>query len=400
VPYYGSHTALWQDAGGSGSLRDIGIEIGTTKIARFTTSGKVGIGTTTPVAKLQLGYKDWLMLDSGSSSGDIAGINFYEAGSRDATNVQYGASIKYDGGNDLLKIVTRENNVDKLGIAIDRSSGKVGIGTTTPSRNLHVVGNAGKTVGGIYWDNLSDTRLKDIMGEINNGLEITKNLRPVKWTWNSHRVEKFGPDPGIKYGFIAQEIREVIPEFVSEDDEGYMWYNPSGIEAILTSAIQEQQSIIEKQQQTIVQLKGIITQTILALEKHGINLNIDINELSTESSELSNEAQKPEKPNVEVKTNSQSESMEYKLYQNYPNPSNPTTTIQYQLPQGQNVRITIYDITGRKVKELVNEFRSAGEHIVQWDGKNQDGAVVANGTYIYRIEAGDFVQTYKLLLLK
>jgi len=86
---------------------------------------------------------------------------------------------------------------------------------------------------------------------------------------------------------------------------------------------------------------------------------------------------------------------EFALYQNYPNPFNPITTIKYELPQRSDVQITIYDLLGRKVTTLVNQTQNAGFKSVQWDASN-----VANGMYFYQIQAGDFVQTKKMVLLK
>lgn len=83
------------------------------------------------------------------------------------------------------------------------------------------------------------------------------------------------------------------------------------------------------------------------------------------------------------------------LYQNYPNPFNPSTQIKYDLSKTQPVHLTIYDITGRKVAVLVNEKQSAGAHIITF---NANG--LSSGVYFYRLEAGDFVQTRKMVLIK
>ncbi|NOY88043.1 MAG: T9SS type A sorting domain-containing protein, partial [FCB group bacterium] len=85
----------------------------------------------------------------------------------------------------------------------------------------------------------------------------------------------------------------------------------------------------------------------------------------------------------------------YGLSQNYPNPFNATTTIRYELPQKSKVLITIYNIMGQKVATLVNKNEEAGVYTVNWNASN-----VASGIYCYRIEAGNFVQTKKMLLLK
>jgi len=88
------------------------------------------------------------------------------------------------------------------------------------------------------------------------------------------------------------------------------------------------------------------------------------------------------------------------LDQNYPNPFNPTTVIRYQLPQNRNVLLKVFDILGQEVKVLVNEAQQAGSYQIQWDGTNATGARVSSGVYFYRIQAGDFVNTKKMLLLK
>ncbi|NUN69149.1 MAG: T9SS type A sorting domain-containing protein [Bacteroidetes bacterium] len=92
--------------------------------------------------------------------------------------------------------------------------------------------------------------------------------------------------------------------------------------------------------------------------------------------------------------------VEFALEQNYPNPFNPSTTIQFALPSDASVRLTVYDILGREVRSLVNTDMAAGYHNVAWDGRNNKGTSVASGIYIYRIEAGQFISTKKMMLLK
>jgi fibronectin type 3 domain-containing protein len=90
----------------------------------------------------------------------------------------------------------------------------------------------------------------------------------------------------------------------------------------------------------------------------------------------------------------------FALNQNYPNPFNSETAIGYDLPKGSEVKITIYNILGQKVKTLVDEKQAAGHKRITWDGKNNMGQPVGSGMYFYRIEAGDFVQNKRMLLLK
>jgi hypothetical protein len=88
------------------------------------------------------------------------------------------------------------------------------------------------------------------------------------------------------------------------------------------------------------------------------------------------------------------------LAQNYPNPFNPTTSITYSIPKDNFVNIKIYDMLGREVATLVNDYKNAGNHKVNWNGEDNSGQKVASGTYIYRITAGNFVATKKMVLLK
>jgi len=90
----------------------------------------------------------------------------------------------------------------------------------------------------------------------------------------------------------------------------------------------------------------------------------------------------------------------YLLHQNQPNPFNPVTTINYDLPVNGMVNITIYDLLGKKVTTLISKTQDAGFKSVTWNATNDIGKPVSAGVYFYQIKAGDFVQTKKLVLLK
>ena len=85
----------------------------------------------------------------------------------------------------------------------------------------------------------------------------------------------------------------------------------------------------------------------------------------------------------------------FSLSQNYPNPFNPSTSIRYELPVLSKVKIMIYDILGREITTLINETRPAGRYEIKWNASR-----FSSGVYFYRIQAGNFVQTKKLMLLK
>lgn len=90
----------------------------------------------------------------------------------------------------------------------------------------------------------------------------------------------------------------------------------------------------------------------------------------------------------------------FELMQNYPNPFNPVTTIKYQLPQATHVTVAVYNLLGQKIRTLVDAEQQAGVYAVQWDGRNDAGRPVASGSYLYRIEAGQFKAVKKMTLLK
>ncbi len=86
---------------------------------------------------------------------------------------------------------------------------------------------------------------------------------------------------------------------------------------------------------------------------------------------------------------------EFVLYQNYPNPFNPKTVISYQLPVNGNVTLKVYDVLGNEVATLVNEEKQAGVYEVEFDGSS-----LASGMYLYKLQAGTFVQLKKMILIK
>ena len=92
---------------------------------------------------------------------------------------------------------------------------------------------------------------------------------------------------------------------------------------------------------------------------------------------------------------------DFSISQNYPNPFNSSTQIQYYLPQLANVKLRVFDVLGREVATLVNgEMQPLGQHVVNWNGLNNAGIGVATGTYVYRIEAGEFRDEKKMVLVK
>jgi hypothetical protein len=90
----------------------------------------------------------------------------------------------------------------------------------------------------------------------------------------------------------------------------------------------------------------------------------------------------------------------YALMQNYPNPFNSNTLIEFSLPQSEYVSIDIFDLNGRKVNRIVDEYFDAGVFSVRWNGEDQGENITASGVYFYVIKAGSFFQTRKMIKLR
>ncbi len=91
---------------------------------------------------------------------------------------------------------------------------------------------------------------------------------------------------------------------------------------------------------------------------------------------------------------------DFSLEQNYPNPFNPSTTFDFSLPKQSLVKIDIFNVLGQKITTLADGEYEAGKYSVTWDGTDEDGSSAATGIYFYRMNAGDFQATKKLMLLK
>jgi len=98
--------------------------------------------------------------------------------------------------------------------------------------------------------------------------------------------------------------------------------------------------------------------------------------------------------------NSTSAPQATRLLGNYPNPFNPSTSIQYDLRDDVHVTLKIYNTLGQEVATLVDEFQSAGFKSATWNGRNEAGASVTSGIYIYKLTAGSVVKSDKMMLMK
>jgi len=140
-----------------------------------------------------------------------------------------------------------------------------------------------------------------------------------------------------------------------------------------------------------------VTLTPIVLENPSHALTFYYNDYSSGRAEV-----KTINPEIGVISASNAASLPtaFGLSQNSPNPFNPTTTIGYALPQAGDVKISVYNVLGQNIKDLVDGYMEAGNHQVVWDGKDRSGDAVASGIYFYKISAQDYADTKKMVLLK
>jgi hypothetical protein len=101
-----------------------------------------------------------------------------------------------------------------------------------------------------------------------------------------------------------------------------------------------------------------------------------------------------------INSGSQNIPRKHFLYQNFPNPFNPATRINFHLIKQSKLEIRIFNTVGQQIRLLVNETRSAGDYTLFWNGKDDSGKAVPSGLYVYSMKTGDFTETRKMILMK
>jgi hypothetical protein len=227
---------------GGGAATDpntIKFSVASNESMRIDANGNVGIGTTSPDYKLDV--NGGIKLNGKSALTDDAyfvGAPNYGFRWNSVDNL-YNNVIMYDNGNMYVR-------------------GNVGIGTTSPSYKLHVNGS----VAGVgAYNNLSDVNYKKNINDLELGLDIVKQLRPITYNWIN---EEYGTRTNI--GFIAQEVESVLPNIVTTADDNVKSMATTDLIPILTKAIQEQQTIIETQEQKIQELETLLQTLVSRIE--------------------------------------------------------------------------------------------------------------------------------------
>ncbi|MGE3802177.1 MAG: tail fiber domain-containing protein, partial [Candidatus Kapaibacterium sp.] len=165
-----------------------------------------------------------------------------------------------------LEFATTDGLTTATRMTID-DDGRVGIGTNAPNAAvfLHVVGDAGKTVGGTTWLNLSDGRMKDVQGNYTKGLADVLELNPVVYRYKPENAWG-APSDVDQYGFIAQEVETVFPEAVTTGEDGYLLFNMHPILVSYTNAIKELNSELEEQKTENAELRALVQELLTRVE--------------------------------------------------------------------------------------------------------------------------------------
>ena len=223
------------------------------------------------------------------------------------------------------------------------------------------------------WENYEEVLLLDIYdGNNDEWLNETINLD----SYSGQMIEiafRSNDDGNWASGVALDNIRlGITPKWISASEQGYVHYLETSYINISVNTDNLETGFYESK---------ILIDNLITTEIDSVNIELNVEE-------------------VNVSIDPISIPMIFSLEQNYPNPFNPRTKISYGLPKEEHVKLMIYDILGRKVVTLINEVQSPGYRSLLWNGTDNYGNNVGAGMYFYSIQAGNFSQTNKMILLK
>ena len=220
--------------------------------------GYVGVGTTTPSDQFHINAPD----GENAFRVQTNGLTRIRVNALGGVSLGGNSTVVADGSTYVVNNLgigdsTPEERLDVVGNGV--ISGRLTVATSTPqtSFGLAVAGSAAKTGGGT-WSVFSDQRLKKNIVPMTGSLDLVSALRPVSFEYTAK--DHFSYTPGVQRGFIAQEVQQVIPQWVNTADDGYFYLDQVGYEALVVDAIQElraeKDAEIEKLQSENIELKA------------------------------------------------------------------------------------------------------------------------------------------------
>ncbi len=369
---------------------------------KVAANGNVGIGTANPSVALQIersAFSGLIVRSTTETSqirmqGLVTGFVFDDQNGNLKSRFEYNdVSKQFNFFNDANGAINFKTNNKQL---YWTGAGNLGVGTASPTENLHVIGSAGKTVGGSAWTVLSDRRLKQDIREYDGGLNEVLAINPVTFHYNG----KFGTDPTEEVvGVVAQDIQEIAPYMIKKailqseeriDENGqrskgesgeYLTYNANALQYMLVNAIKEQQKIIDDKDAKLQELSNQVKQIQEDLTKvlelvdyfdaHDIKVGVIKSEVEIKGSELAS------------------------LSQNRPNPFNQETIINYEIPlSAQKAEMNFYNPSGQLIKTIHLNHTGNGELTFK-------ASDVPAGVYSYSLNVdGIQISTKQMVLSK
>ncbi len=225
----------------------------------FTQAGFMGLGTSAPATKLNIGG-----LGAGNATAlriDSQDTYYRDIFMSEFNTTSYGGILRYHSGLDLLQLITMEAGVEKYGVAVARATGFVGIGMNSAAAyrldvngDIHITGTPYRDGGDIAWTVPSDARLKDVKRNYNRGLKEILNIGTVIYSYKKGNIKNIDPEKEFT-GVLAQNVQENIPEAVKEDKDGFLSLNTTPIFWAMINAIKDLYHEITGVQREIASLK-------------------------------------------------------------------------------------------------------------------------------------------------
>jgi len=383
-----------------GFINGVGSSANFTERGTWLANGNLGIGEANPSARLEIkGEEDALSVSMILKTDEFNGDS--EILLSENPNNNFGFRVQYDGSGtpnsvdansgNQLRFISREVSTQNTRMVINRSNGRVGIGTTNPGQLLEVNGNAAKPGGGM-WAVASDRRLKKKVRQFEDGLDVLMDINPV---WFQYKENMNMPANQDYVGTIAQDLRKAAPYMVhdvtfdagnaadveggAERRRGYMSADYSALMFVMVNAIKEQQAIIENQEAKMAAQE-------VAMEE----LRAQMRVLQKGNDSNDDRQAQPAGP---ATLPGDLETVE--LFQNKPNPFNQATEISYVLPANvQRAQLYIYDLNGSQIQSFELTDRGRSSVTVQ-------GSSLQAGMYIYTLIAdGQEMATKRMILTR
>lgn len=346
--------------------------------------GHVGIGQTAPKGPLHIGQQ--FILSSPHTNGGWGGIakNWYWSGGDKRVVSGQAAAMNFTPAGDIIFRTAPSGGGNNSAISnirhIMRVHNQRGVSVNTDYLASNVQFNVnGNLTATNHW-NTSDGRFKKNVQNIDNALDkiIALNGKSYQFKDKVGEYDFRAVKGQDQLGFIAAELKEVLPELVMEDDKGYQSVNYTGVIPVLVEAVKDQQDVIDDQETTITELNETVTSLETRLERLEALLS-------------NSEATNIENTSTAKTTNTNLSGVVLK--QNAPNPFKGITLIDYEIPTTLGkASLIIYDLNGKTMAT----FNVADKGTVEFDASN-----LSNGTYVYAIVAnGQSIATQKMIIQK